>query len=212
MTESLRDEGWEGGLSPETPVWPGDRPPEFESRTADGVMVTTVSTTCHAGTHVDAPLHLSPTGIAVHEIPLGRLIGPAEVVRLPADCVVARSKDLPLGWIPRAAKILFRSDSHHLNDRVADGFTSLAAELVHWLADHGVSTIGIDTPSVDAFSSTELDAHRALIDRGMIWIEGLDLGGVEAGSYLLVALPVPFRGTEAAPVRALLRRRREGPT
>ena len=35
------------------------------------------------------PLHLGPAGIAVHEIPLGRLIGPAEVVRLPVGCAAA---------------------------------------------------------------------------------------------------------------------------
>jgi len=193
-------------LSPRTPVWPGDRALELNQVNINDHLVTALSTTCHVGTHIDAPLHLSSGGIAVHEIPLGRLIGPAEVVRLPNGCAAAGSEDLPLGWVPRHPKILMRSDSHTVDFPIVDGFTGLTAELIHWLADHGISTLGIDTPSVDVFSSTDLEAHQALVERGMTWIEGLHLEGVEAGCYMLVALPIPLRMTEAAPVRAILRK------
>jgi len=207
-------EGWidiSRPLSVRTPVWPGDRAFELSRTTIDGLLVTAVATTCHVGTHVDAPLHLDPNGIAVHEIPLGRFIGPAEVLRLPTGCVSARPEDLPLGWAPRDSRVLFRSDSQPVDVPIRDGFTGISAELVTWLADHGVSTIGIDTPSVDVFSSTGLEAHHALVEREMTWIEGLRLDGVGAGRYLLVVLPMPLHGTEAAPVRALLKRVPEDP-
>jgi arylformamidase len=89
---------------------------------------------------------------------------------------------------------------------IVDGFSAASAEMVDWLADHGVSTLGIDTPSVDAFASIELEAHNALVRRGMTWIEGLNLHEIEAGCYTLVALPMPLYGVEAAPVRALLKK------
>lgn len=193
-------------LTEDTPVWPGDRALEMERVRVDELQVTAISTTCHLGTHVDSPLHLERSGIAAHEIPLGRLMGPAEVVRLPAGCGAARPEALPLGWVPRHPKVLFRSDSHPLEAPISEGFTALSAELVHWLADHGASTVGIDTPSVDPFESVELEAHHALAERGMTWIEGLDLTGVQAGRYVLIALPLPLRFTDAAPVRAILRR------
>lgn len=193
-------------LSPGTSVWPGDRAFELNQAEIDGLLVTALSTTCHIGTHVDAPLHLGPGGIAVHEIPLGRFIGPAEVVRLPVGCAAARPRDMPLGWVPAHSKVLLRSDTQAVDAPIADGFSGTSAELIHWLADHGVSTLGIDTPSVDVFASTDLEAHHALVERGMTWIEGLDLEGVEAGLYVLVALPMPLRMTEAAPVRALLKK------
>jgi len=193
-------------LSPRTPVWPGDRALELNQVNLNDLLVTALSTTCHVGTHIDAPLHLNSGGIAVHEIPLGRLIGPAEVVRLPDGCAAAVPEDMPSGWVPRHSKILLRSDSQAVDSPIVDGFTGLTARLINWLADHGVSTLGIDTPSVDEFSSTDLEAHHALVERGMTWIEGLDLGGVEAGCYMLVALPLPLRMTEAAPVRAILRK------
>lgn len=193
-------------LNAETQVWPGDsRLHLFQER--DGAMtIGRVETTCHVGTHVDAPLHLDPGGIAVHEIPLSHLIGPAEVVRLPLGCGAARPGDLPLGWEPRFPKVLLRSDSHPLGALIADGFAGASSELIQWLAERGVKTLGIDSPSVDVFSSTDLEAHHALADRAMTWIEGLDLSGVEAGCYVLVALPMPLRGADGAPVRAVLRK------
>lgn len=209
LMDVLGGDGWidiSRPLSPETPVWPGDRGLEFDQRSVGDVLVTAVSSTCHIGTHVDAPLHLSTSGTAVHEIPLGHLIGPAEIVQLPRSCVLAGPKDLPLGWVPRFPKVLLRSDSHLVGAPIRDGFSGLSAELVGWFADHDVTTIGIDTPSVDVFSSTELEAHHALVDGGMTWIEGLDLMDVEAGCYLLIALPTPLRGIDAAPVRALVKK------
>jgi arylformamidase len=209
LPEAWSGDGWldiSRPLSRETPVWPDDRIFELGQRSDGDIMVSAFSTTCHVGTHVDAPLHLGPSGIAVHEIPMGRLIGPAEVVRLPASCSVAVPGDLPLGWSPRYPKVLLRTDSHPVNAPIRDGFTGLAAELIGWLADRGVLTIGIDTPSLDRFSSVDLEAHHAAADRGLTWIEGLRLDGVEAGRYLFIGLPMPLYGTEAAPVRALVKR------
>lgn len=196
-------------LSPGTPVWPGDRPLELSQVNTDDLLVTAFSTTCHVGTHIDAPLHLSPGGVAVHEIPLGRLIGPAEVVRLPNGCSAATPEDMPLGWTPIHPKVLLRTDSQAVDVPITDGFAGLSADLVHWLADRGVVTLGIDTPSVDVFSSADLEAHHALVERGMTWIEGLHLEGVEAGYWLMVALPIALRTTEAAPVRAIIKRMAE---
>ena len=83
LPEAWSGDGWvdvSRPLTRETPVWPGDRIFELGQRSDGDMMVSAFATTCHIGTHVDAPLHLAPGGTAVHEIPFGRLIGPAEVV------------------------------------------------------------------------------------------------------------------------------------
>jgi len=210
--EGLPVDDWDGGwidisrpLTTRTPVWPGEQALALSQHHIGDVLVSTISTTCHIGTHIDAPLHMCRTGRAVEEIPLERLIGPAEVVRLPSDVGAASPAELPDGWTPRYPRVLLRTDSHPVNAPIGDDFAAASAELVHWLADRGVRTLGIDTPSVDAFSSTDLAAHHALIEREMTWIEGLLLDGVETGSFLLIALPMPLEGCEAAPVRALIR-------
>lgn len=202
-------EGWidvSRPLSSKTPVWPGDRVFELSQAMIGDLLVSAVATTCHVGTHIDAPLHLAADGAAVEEVPLDRLIGPSEVVSVRVGARAVLPGDLPDGWSPSRPKVLLQTGSHPLDTPIADGFAGASVELVNWLADHGVSTLGIDTPSVDVFSSTELEAHHALVQHGMTWIEGLNLEGIDAGCFMLVALPMPLCGTEAAPVRAIIKR------
>ncbi len=191
-------------LGPGTAVWPGDRPFELDVRREGELTVSAVSTTCHVGTHLDAPRHLDPQAPGVDGVPLDRLLGGAEVVAVPGRPLLARS-DMPPGWVPRAPRILFRTDSHPLGAPIDGRFSALTAGLVEWLAGHGVGTVGIDTPSVDPFDSTTLEAHRALLERGVTSLEGLWLGDVAPGLYLMVALPMPLVGADAAPTRVLLR-------
>ncbi|MCG6961933.1 MAG: cyclase family protein [Acidobacteria bacterium] len=195
-------------LAPGIPVWPGDRPFELEQKRANGMVLSAISTTCHVGTHVDADLHMEGAGAAVESIPLERLVGPAEVVRATGRPRRVGFEHLPAGWTPAAPRILVRTDSHPADARtVGAGLSGLAVELVHGLADRGVVLVGIDSPSVDPFDSTDPESHHALALRTMTWIEGLLLEAVEPGLYDLVALPMPLVGAEASPVRAILRPR-----
>ena len=108
-------------------------------------------------------------------------------------------------FIPAKLNGRLRSDSYPIDAAIEEGFSGLSAELVHWLADLGVELVGIDTPSVDVFSSEKLPAHHALLERGMTWIEGLWLGDAKPGRYFMVAVPILLEGAEAAPVRAILK-------
>lgn len=191
-------------LSPAIAVWPGDHPFELRQQVSPGAVLSSVATTCHVGTHLDAPLHLDPAAEPVEEIALARLMGLAEVVQVASDAGVADRGALAEGWQPRASRILVRTDSQPLTAPIGEGFTALSPDLAHWLADHGVVTVGIDTPSVDRFDSVDLPVHHALAERGLTWLEGLWLGSVAPGLYLLVGLPLALVGAEAAPVRALL--------
>jgi len=184
-------------------VWPGDRPFQLDLAVTDGVTVSSFAASCHVGTHLDAPRHIDATAGGLETIPLERLIGLADVVTVTAELVAP--EHLPAGWSPATARVLLRTDSHPLGAPIGPGFAAIDARLVHWLADRGVLLVGIDTPSVDPFDSHGLPAHRALAARGITWIEGLWLGGVAAGRYELVALPMAIARSEAAPVRAVLR-------
>jgi arylformamidase len=201
-------EGWIDAsrpLRPATPVWPGDCPFELEQKREHGFVLSSFSTTCHIGTHIDAPLHLDQAAAGVEAVRLERLVGLGEVVRIPDHGGAATPEELPPGWQPSTSKVLFRSDSYPIDGAVEAGFSGLSAELVNWLADRGVELVGVDTPSVDVFTSEQLPAHHALLARGMTWIEGLWLGDAEPGPYLIVALPILLEGAEAAPVRAILK-------
>jgi len=205
--ESFSD-GWIDASRPlhsATPVWPGDHPFKLDQSREGSFVLSSFSTTCHVGTHVDAPLHLDQTAHGVEAVRLERCVGPAEVVRIPAAGRAITPEDLPDGWVPSTSRVLFRSDSYPIDAAIEEGFSGLSAELVHWLADREVELVGVDSPSVDVFSSEELPAHNALLACGMTWIEGLWLGDAEPGRYLMVALPILLQGAEAAPARAILK-------
>ena len=82
---------------------------------------------------------------------------------------------------------------------------AFAPELIDWIAERGVVLVGIDTPSVDPFSSKTLPSHHATRrGRGLAILEGLLLAHVTPGLYELVALPLRLEGADASPVRAAL--------
>jgi arylformamidase len=68
-----------------------------------------------------------------------------------------------------------------------------------------VRLIGIDTPSVDLFTSKDLPAHQRFLANDMAILEGLVLHEVPPGRYELIALPLKLAGFDASPVRAVLR-------
>jgi arylformamidase len=208
-TTARRDGGWIDATRPlrnSIPVWPGDRPFALEQRREPDFVFSAFSTTCHVGTHLDAPLHVDPRGRAVEAVPIERLVGAAEVVHLPCTHRALEPNDLPRGWSPAASRVLVRTDSYPIDGAMDEGFAALSPELAHWLADRGVELVGIDTPSVDLFDSQSYPTHHALAGRGMTWIEGLWLAEAVAGLYELVALPILLEGADGAPVRAILRR------
>ncbi len=187
------------------PVWPGDRPFVIETRREGGMVLSWLATTCHVGTHVDAPLHMEDGGIPVDAIPLDRFLGPAEVVAAAGAPRRVGRAHLPAGWTPRAPRVLFKTGTQPVTaPALREDLAGLDPGLVGFLADSGVILVGIDTPSVDPFDSESFAAHHALAGHGMTWIEGLDLEAVRPGLYTLVALPLALAGTEAAPVRAVL--------
>lgn len=192
-------------LTPQTPVWSGDRALEVQQEKTANFVLSSFETTCHVGTHVDAPFHLDATACPVDKIPLQRFLGRAEIVRMASSTRLIGRDDLTPGWRPNATRLLFRSDSFSLDREIGPGFSALAPEFVRWLGAQGVHLVGIDTPSVDPFDSTDLAAHHALMACGVTWIEGLWLDGLEAGIYDMVALPMALVEVEGAPIRVVLR-------
>ena len=192
-------------LSAATRVWPGDRAFTLDQRREGEWTISALTTSCHVGTHLDTPRHVDPAAPGLEDVPIDRLIGPAEVVHARSGASLIGRADLPEDWVPFAARVLIRTDSYPLDVPVDGGFAALHPELVEFVAGRGVEVIGIDTPSVDPFDSVDHPCHRALAAHGLVWLENLLLDGVEPGLYVLAALPLALVGAEAAPVRAVLR-------
>jgi arylformamidase len=197
-------------IEPRIGVWPGDTPfvrrVSVDMREGGNLTLSDIRTSLHVGAHADAPSHCELSGSDIASRSLHYYVGPCEVIRVS----VARGERIfPSHLGDRtiiAPRILFRTGTFPDPRQWNEDFASLSPELVDVLHERGVILAGIDTPSVDPFSSTELEAHRALVRHDMASLEGLMLEGVAEGTYDLIALPLRIDGGDASPVRAVLRR------
>lgn len=195
-------------IRPETAVWPGDTP--FSCRWSatlaggDPVNLSTLTSTPHIGSHADAPFHTEPRGEGVGDLDLEAFLGPCRVVRIPPTALI-EPRHLEGIDLAHPGRLLLRTDS--VRDRAVfpERFAALSPELARKLAEAGLLLVGVDTPSVDPFGSDGLEAHHALLGRGVAILEGLVLDGVAEGVYELIALPLKLAGLDASPVRAVLR-------
>lgn len=193
-------------LTPATAVWPGDQPVEWRwtARLEEGASVNlgALQLSAHAGTHADAPYHVREEGGTTSQFSLSSFVGPADVVKIDDEADAIRPHHVAH---VDASRVLFKTPASALPaDTWPDGIIPLHPDTVSALAQSDTVLVGVDAPSVDPLDSTELPAHNALIDAGIVNLEGLALSGVEPGSYLLMALPLNVPDADAAPVRAVL--------
>jgi arylformamidase len=190
-------------------VWPGDTPPSREvlcdMKRGDNLTLSTLHATVHLGAHADAPSHYGADAPSIEACDLDVYIGPCQVVHVPAERGKRIRPEL-LAEPVTAARVLLRTGSFPDFTTFNQDFAALEPSLVDYLHDVGVRLIGIDTPSVDLFSSKDLPAHHRILHHGMAILEGLVLRDVPPGLYELVALPLRLVGFDASPVRAILRR------
>ncbi len=188
-------------------VWPGDTPPRREVlmdiACGDSVTLSTLHATVHLGAHADAPSHYGPGAADISSRSLELYLGRCQLIRvvIPKGGLI-RPEHLKAEILE--PRVLIHTGTFPDPSVFSEDFAALSPDLIEDLHSRGVRLIGIDTPSVDPFSSTTLDAHRAFLRHDMAILEGLVLGDVPDGTYELVALPLKLVGFDASPVRAIL--------
>ncbi len=200
-------------LSSDLPVWPGSQVFKLEPvhRLSDGghCNESAYSANIHTGTHIDVPWHFLNDGDKTDSIKLEQLIGTALVVWLPGvrriTPDILESIKLPQGTV----RLLFRTDNSKLwaqsVSEFQNDFVALTAEAADWLAEAGIGLVGIDYLSIQLFEDSSR-THQSLLEAGIVILEGLNLHGIEPGSYELVCLPLAIHGADGAPARAVLRK------
>jgi len=195
-------------ITPDLAVWPGDSPPTREvladMKRGDNLTLSTLRATVHLGSHADAPSHYGRDADAIDAVPLDRFLGPCQVIQVKVD-PGARFGPTALGSDVICTRVLLVTGTYPEPLSFREDFASPEPALIDWLAARGVQLIGIDTPSVDLFSSKDLLTHRACLRNDIAILEGLVLNQVPPGIYELIALPLPLVGFDASPVRAILR-------
>ncbi|MBZ0282203.1 MAG: cyclase family protein [Anaerolineae bacterium] len=197
-------------VSPTLHVWPGDAAysvtPILKRSEGASVNLTTLTMSAHTGTHVDAYYHYEDDGLHPAEMPLSSYTGKARVVTISKREGPLFPADFGHVNLEGAERLLIHSWVSDLpDDQWPPVFPYLSVELIEWLAGLKIILIGLDSPSVDAFDSTELTCHHTLNRYRMVNIETLQLRGVPDGDYELIALPLKLDLACGSPVRAVLR-------
>jgi arylformamidase len=194
------------------PVYEGDPAVELQrvtSMTEGGICnISRLDFGLHSGTHIDAPLHFIDGAGGVESIPLDALIGEAFVadatpVMGNIDLAALRSIQIPSG----SQRILFKTTNSRLWDQegFSRDFVALTEDAARELVRRGVRLVGIDYLSIAPFSDAA-PTHIALLEAGVVILEGLDLRSVTPGMYRLLCLPLLVPGADGAPARTLLQR------
>jgi arylformamidase len=199
-------------LSPSLPTWPGDPGlilEQFESiDKGSHVNVTSISSSLHVGTHVDAPHHFLNDGRTVENLPLDVLIGPCYVMQLPDGVDAITSDVLARTEVSSDMKrVLFGTSNSHYwargESKFQEDFVAITEDGAEWLVEHGVQLVGIDYLSVAPFGDSD-PTHHVLLKAGVVILEGLNLSNVVRGFYTLYCLPLKVSGADGAPARAIL--------
>jgi arylformamidase len=197
-------------VSPELPVWPGDPEIVLERYTSiaggDQVNASRIACSVHVGTHVDAPVHFVDGGRGVDELALDALVGDAFVADARGLATITADALNALDVPPGTKRLLLRTDNSGLwsTGRFEPGFAALDAGGARWIVGRELALVGIDYLSVQRYDDPTADTHRIMLEAGVVLLEGLNLGDVDPGGYMLVCLPVKLRGADGAPARAVL--------
>lgn len=193
-------------------VWPGeqgfDRKVVKSIADGDTATVSSLSMGAHTATHMDGPIHFVADTPGIDSIPLEALIGPAFVADLTHLTGAISADDLDSAVPPGTKRLLSKTrNSGWTNDPdFREDFCAYDATAAQWCVDNGILLVGIDYLSIEPFKSDGHPTHTTLLTGRIAVLEGVDLEGVEAGEWELIALPIPVVDGDGAPTRAVLRR------
>jgi arylformamidase len=196
-------------ITPEMPVWPGDPCPTLETVATldnDGVQVSRLTLGTHTGTHLDAPRHFLAGGRTVDQLDLSSLVGPCRVIEVVTGAGPITRQHLQAFDLEPGMRLLVKTSNAHQSATGAfnPDFIALHPSAADYLCERAVRLVGIDGPSIDAWTASDFPCHRTLLAADILILENLVLRHVQPGSYGLIAVPLNLVGADGCPVRALL--------
>ena len=180
-------------------VYPGDPAPEKKllssMENGDLYNLTAFGMCAHNGTHIDAPFHFLKNGKTVDAICLDAFVGMAYVAEHQgivsgdgAAEILEKAKDQN----PEAAKRI-----------LIKGPAEVTSEAAKVFASAGILLLGNESPTVGP-EDAPMEVHLILLSADVVLLEGIRLGEVSEGVYLLNAAPLNLSGADGSPCRAVL--------
>jgi arylformamidase len=173
--------------------------------------VTEVALPCHAGTHVDAPIHIIPNGKSIDELPLDAFIGPGAVISVRKN----GGEQVTASDLERSGVAVNRGDILMLHTGWDEKFESvdynlhpyLSVDAAEWIVKKGVKLFGIDCITVDLPTPLrpkgfDFPVHKELLGNGVLIAENVtNLEKVVGRKSRILALPLKVKGSDAGHAR-----------
>jgi arylformamidase len=186
---------------------------EVRSVNRDGINGMEIVLGNHAGTHIDAPLHVIPGGGTIANLDLALFFGPAVAldVRKGDDAPITVS-DLERDGTIRAGDMVFLEtgwSAYAGTPRYRDHHPYVDQEAAQWLVRRRVRAVGIDASSLDVPRAVRPagfrhDTLRIILGAGIPAIHGLtNLAAIRGHRCIVAAFPIVFVGSDAGPARVV---------
>jgi len=163
----------------------------------------------HTGTHIDAPRHFIPGGSTISDMPLNATIGRARVIEI-KDSQSIKVAELKKHNIRKGDRILCKTRNSPIvyeSPKFVEDYVYLEADAATYLAERKILLFGLDCITIGNIKNEEsvMKTHQTLLQAGIYILEDCALGGVPAGEYELLCLPLLMYKGDAGPCRAILR-------
>ena len=175
----------------------------------EGDVMSVVYMWSHVGTHVEAPLHFLADGADTANLELERLMGPAIVLDFRHKGV---SEAITLEEMQAAGDIqvgdrVLTMTGRHTQYRTPQSHDRpyITEEAMRWLVeDRKIACLGTDSSGFEVRGVSHYPNHRLLNQAGIPALECLtNLVELRTQRIFLIALPIPVKGLDASPVRAV---------
>ena len=180
-------------------VFPGDPQPQKKQvmKIGEGAIcnLTEFNMCAHNGTHVDAPYHFIDGGKTIDQVSLDKFIGYAYVTEHEGDVTAEDAKRI----LSKAKE----TDLQAAERILVKGNATMTAEAAREFAAVGIKLYGNESQTVGP-ENAPMKVHHIMLGAEIVLLEGIRLGEVPEGVYLLNAAPINLGGTDGAPCRAIL--------
>lgn len=202
--------------------WPVEQTKKGNFKEADVFEVTTLKTSCHAFTHIDAPCHMVPGGKMIHDLDLSKVVGKTAVINLsviqPNEEISARHLEDTAGHLEDGQIALFKTCwDQHRDWRTEDYWQNapyISASACHWLLKKRPTAVAFDFPQDHSIRRVmngepmppieQHVSHDILLRNGVTLIEYLIGTAQLQNKYThLSALPLKLPKSDGSPARVV---------
>lgn len=197
--------------------WPGQPATQLDTLSCihcgDTAKVSVLHMSVHSGSHMDAPNHFMAEGIDISRSPFEVGLGQVRIANIncsaevrPEDLQAYEARTRPL---ESGERLILRTPNSDkglwLQKPFDEDYHGIGPAAAKYIVNRQLQLIGVDYLSVGPFHEGNPQTHRTLLGAKVWIIEGVDLRRVEEGDYEMICLPLKIVGSDASPIRILIK-------